>query len=86
MIGDRRPHVSWTENKIYDPERVDLPGYLIDTKETREHRARYYSDVTGFDETMGKNLSLLEKILGENTITIMSSDHGAQWPFGKWIV
>ncbi len=84
MIGDRRPHVSWTENKIYDPERVDLPGYLIDTKETREHRARYYSDVTGFDETMGKNLSLLEKILGENTITIMSSDHGAQWPFGKW--
>lgn len=84
MIGDRRPHVPWTEENIYDPDKVDLPEYFIDTKETRLHRARYYSDITGFDETMGKNLSFLEEILGENTITIMSSDHGGQWPFGKW--
>ncbi|WP_299555868.1 sulfatase-like hydrolase/transferase [Seonamhaeicola sp.] len=84
MIGDRRPHVSWTKENIYAPNKVDLPDYLIDTKETREHRGRYYSDVTGFDQTMGKNLKFLETILGENTITLMSSDHGAQWPFGKW--
>ncbi|WP_321996631.1 sulfatase [Draconibacterium orientale] len=84
MIGDRRPHVAWTKENIYDPEKVDLPGYFIDTKETREHRARYYSDVTGFDDTFGKNLSFLENLLGENTIMVMSSDHGAQWPFGKW--
>jgi arylsulfatase A-like enzyme len=84
MIGDRRPHVPWTTENIYDPGKVDLPSYFIDTKETREHRARYYSDVTGFDETMGKNLLFLEEILGKNTITVMSSDHGTQWPFGKW--
>lgn len=84
MIGDRRPHVPWTVENVYDPDEVDLPDYLIDTKETREHRARYYSDITGFDETMGNNLSFLEEILGENTITLMSSDHGGQWPFGKW--
>lgn len=84
MIGDRRPHVVWTKNSIYKSEDVDLPPYFIDTKETREHRARYYSDVSGFDETLGNNISILDEILGENTITIMSSDHGAQWPFGKW--
>ncbi len=84
MIGDRRPHVAWTTENIYDPEKVDLPAYFIDTKETREHRARYYSDVTGFDKTMGENLKFLETILGENTITLMTSDHGGQWPFGKW--
>ena len=22
--------------------------------------------------------------LGKNTFTLMSSDHGGQWPFGKW--
>ncbi|WP_299556386.1 sulfatase [Seonamhaeicola sp.] len=84
MIGDRRPHVAWTNENIYNPDKVDLPDYFIDTKETREHRARYYSDITGFDETMGKNLTFLEEILGENTITLITSDHGGQWPFGKW--
>ena len=84
MIGDRRPHVPWTTENIYDPEKVDLPYYLIDTKETREHWARYYSDITGFDKTLGKNLSFLNDILGDNTITLMTSDHGGQWPFGKW--
>lgn len=84
MIGDYRPHVPWTVENTYDPKKVDLPVYLIDTKETREHRSRYYSDISGFDKTMGENLEFLESILGENTITVVSSDHGGQWPFGKW--
>ena len=84
IIGDRRPHVPWTEKSIYNAEKVDLPPYFIDTKETREHRARYYSDITGFDKSLGNILEFLDGELGENTITIMSSDHGAQWPFGKW--
>lgn len=84
MIGDRRPHVPWTEENVYESEKVDLPPYFIDTKETREHRARYYSDITGLDKTMGEILAFTKNILGENTITIMTSDHGGQWPFGKW--
>ncbi len=32
MVGDRRPHVVWTSNNIYDAEKVDLPSYFIDTK------------------------------------------------------
>ena len=84
IVGDRRPHVPWTEKIIYNPDKVDLPEYFIDTQETREHRARYYSDITGFDKSLGNILEFLEGELGENTITIMSSDHGAQWPFGKW--
>ena len=60
MIGDRRPHVPWTEKNIYNPETVDLPEYFIDTKQTREHRARYYSDISGFDKTLGGILDFLE--------------------------
>jgi len=84
MVGDRRPHVVWTSNNIYDAEKVDLPSYFIDTKETREHRGRYYSDITGFDKTFGEILDFTKDILGENTLVLMTSDHGGQWPFGKW--
>ncbi|MEM7368134.1 MAG: sulfatase [Bacteroidota bacterium] len=84
FVGDRRPHVLWTEEMFYAPEAVDLPPYFIDTRSTREHRSRYYTDISGLDSEMGRVLHLLEKIFGEHTITLFSSDHGAQWPFGKW--
>ncbi|WP_206688050.1 sulfatase family protein [Aestuariibaculum marinum] len=84
FVGDRRPHVSWTKKMDYDPEKVDLPPYFIDTKETREHRSRYYTDVTGMDNEMGQVFEYLNGKLGENTMTLFTSDHGAQWPFGKW--
>ena len=84
IIGDRRPHVPWTKKNIYNAEMVDLPPYFIDTRETREHRARYYSDITGFDNSLGSIIEFLDIKLGKNTITIMTSDHGGQWPFGKW--
>ncbi|MEL7121877.1 MAG: sulfatase, partial [Bacteroidota bacterium] len=84
FIGDRRPHVRWTEELFYAPEQVDLPSYFIDTKPTREHRSRYYTDITGLDSEMGHVLHYLNGKFGENTITLFTSDHGAQWPFGKW--
>ncbi|WP_020530127.1 sulfatase family protein [Flexithrix dorotheae] len=84
MIGDRRPHVLWTEKYSYDPKEVDLPPNFIETEETRNHRARYYSDVTGFDSTMGEIMKFTADLLGSNTLFLFSSDHGAQWPFGKW--
>ncbi|MCK5277021.1 MAG: sulfatase-like hydrolase/transferase, partial [Cyclobacteriaceae bacterium] len=53
-------------------------------KETREHRGRYYSDITGFDKTFGEIIDFTKDILGEKTLVLMTSDHGGQWPFGKW--
>ncbi|WP_215224003.1 sulfatase family protein [Echinicola shivajiensis] len=84
FVGDRRPHVWWTEEMDYAPEEVDLPPYFIDTKTTREHRARYYTDVSGMDSEMGQVLEYLGKMMGENILTLFTSDHGAQWPFAKW--
>lgn len=84
FVGDRRPHVRWTRHMDYDIDEVDLPPYFIDTKETREHRSRYYTDVTGLDSEMDSVLAFLNKQLGNNIMTLFTSDHGAQWPFGKW--
>jgi N-sulfoglucosamine sulfohydrolase len=84
MVGDRRPHVPWTAENVYDPREVKLPPYFIDTPETREHRARYYSDITGLDADMGRILKMVRERLGDNVVVLFTSDHGGQWPFGKW--
>ncbi len=73
----------WPEENIYDPQETELPPYFIDTPETREHRARYYSDITGMDEEFGKVIDLAREKLGDDVIYVFSSDHGGQWPFGK---
>lgn len=84
LVGDRRPHVPWTEDNIYDAETVGLPPYFIDTPETRAHRARYYSDITGLDSEFGRVADLAKEHLGDDVIFVFTSDHGGQWPFGKW--
>ena len=84
MVGDRRPHVPWTTDNIYNPDELKLPSFFIDTKETRQHWAQYYSDITGMDDEMGKIYKLAQEKFGDNFIFIYSADHGAQWPFHKW--
>jgi arylsulfatase A-like enzyme len=84
MVGDRRPHVPWTTKVIYDPSKLKLPSWFIDTKETRELWAQYYSDITGFDMEMGKVYELAREKFGDNFIFVYSADNGRQWPFGKW--
>lgn len=85
MIGDHRPHVAWSKTSTYDPAQVTLPGYLIDTPETRAHWARYLTDITGMDALMGEVDALVRGYFGSvDHLFLYSADHGGQWPFGKW--
>ena len=84
FVGDRRPHVPWIEEMIYDPNAVTLPSTFIDTTETREHWARYLSDITHMDSEMGRVLEIVGENFGDDFICMFTSDHGGQWPFGKW--
>lgn len=84
LVGDRRPHVAWTQEMNYDPAQVTLPPFFIDTEETRRHWARYLTDVEGMDEEMGRVFEFAKETFGDNFIFLFTSDHGGQWPFGKW--
>jgi N-sulfoglucosamine sulfohydrolase len=85
VVATDNPHVPWPKNEGYDPVKVDLPPYLADTEVTRQVRAQYFTDVTDVDKTLGECLKSLRKHgLEENTLFIYVSDHGPQWPFGKW--
>lgn len=84
LVGDHRPHVPWTAKSIYDPATVKLPSYFIDTKETRQLWSQYCSEITGFDEEMGRVYQFAREKFGDDFIFIYSADNGRQWPFGKW--
>jgi uncharacterized sulfatase len=85
FVGTHQPHVPWPRNEGYDLAQVILPPTFVDTPATREFRCRYYTDVTQADTELGDTVALARKYFpATNTLVIYTSDHGAQWPFGKW--
>jgi len=85
FVGTHEPHVPWPDLDGYDPAKVKLPPTHVDSPETREFRCRYYTDVTKADTFVGQMYDLAQKHFDpKNTLLIYTSDHGAQWPFGKW--
>jgi N-sulfoglucosamine sulfohydrolase len=84
VICSHSPHVYWRANAGYDPRLVELPPTWVDTPETRNERARYYSDVTFADQQLGEVRASCRKHLSKNTLFLYTSDNGAQWPFAKW--
>jgi N-sulfoglucosamine sulfohydrolase len=84
VVCSHSPHVYWRENAGYDPRLVELPPTFVDTPETRNERAKYYSDVTFADRQLGEVRDSCRKHLSKDTLFLYTSDNGAQWPFAKW--
>lgn len=85
FVGSNWPHVPWPkEPEGYDPAAIVLPPGTVDTSKTRDWRARYATAVTKGDHELGQIYDAARDMLGEETLFIFSSDHGAQWPFAKW--
>lgn len=86
-VCSHQPHAPFTKGDAtkFDPEKVVLPPYLIDTKETREEFVKYLAEINYMDEEFGKCLELLKKYsLYENTVVVFTSEQGNQFPFAKW--
>jgi len=85
VYASHNPHSPWPKPEGYDPEKLKVPPYLVDTPETRQALARYYTEVTRLDEEVGQCMRLVEQSgAAERTIFIYTSEQGAQFPFGKW--
>ena len=71
-------------SRVYTPNEVDVPGYLMDIPETRNELAHYYSSVKRLDDIVGRMLHVVDSLgKRENTIIIFASDNGAAIPFAK---
>lgn len=85
FVGTEHPHTPWPDIDGYDPQQVTPPATHVDTAETRDFRARYLTEVTQADTWLGEMLEAVAKHLDpRSTIVVYTSDHGSQWPFGKW--
>ncbi len=67
-----------------DPADVVVPAMLPDTPAVRQDIIEYYAQVQRFDRDVARLLQLLEEN-GEldNTLVVISSDHGWSFPRGK---
>jgi len=85
IVSDHSTHMSWPLHPEYTAENVNIPPFHVDTKDTRQLRARYYTDITKLDYNVGETMKMLERHqLEDNTIVLFTADQGPQLPFGKW--
>lgn len=84
FVGTTNPHVAWDSPSTFTPDDVEFPPHHLDTPATREHRAAYYQEIKELDAFLGELRGIVDKHLGNDTLFIHTSDHGSQWPFGKW--
>ena len=91
-FGPTNVHREWTKGsgkKLWgiDPDTLKgkMPPYLPDVPEVREDLADYFGEIAAWDASIGALLGELDKTgLRDNTIVVISGDHGAPgFPHGK---
>lgn len=66
------------------PEEVEVPPWLPDTPVVRNDILDYYFEVQRFDREVGEMLNLLRRAGKlDNTLVVMTGDHGFPFPRGK---
>jgi arylsulfatase A-like enzyme len=67
-----------------DPAEVTVPPWLPDIPEIRSELSQFYGAINHFDREVGKVLDALDETgLAENTIVILTTDHGASFIHAK---
>jgi N-sulfoglucosamine sulfohydrolase len=88
IFGTTDPHRPFQRNSGVksgmDPAAVVVPPMLPDTAKVRADICDYYYEVQRFDREVGEQLRLLEaRGELENTLVVMTGDHGWPFPRGK---
>lgn len=84
FVGVSDPHVPWPSESTVDPDAMSMPPQLLDTPRTRVQRSRYLQEVKDLDAYLGELRELADRHMSKDKLILFSSDHGAQFPFGKW--
>ncbi len=83
-LGTTDPHRPYDGYFDVPYEDVEVPGFLPDVDSVKKDIAAYYFEVQRWDSRVGNALEVLEKTGRlENTIVVISGDHGFPFPRGK---
>ena len=84
-LGSSDPHRKYDKGSGktsgIDIDKIQVPGFYPNEEEIRSDIADYYFEVQRFDSDVSKAIRLLEEIGElENTIIVMTGDHGMPFP------
>jgi uncharacterized sulfatase len=83
MVASHEPHGPHKKGG-YKPGKIPVPPNNVDTQQTRQQLANYYTDIDLLDKEVGQILGLLKKHnLEQDTLFVYASDHGYDI-FAKW--
>lgn len=87
-LGTREPHRGYKKGagkaSGKDPQKVIIPSYFPDHPIVRSDILDYYMEVEHFDREVAMAIALLEASGQlDNTIIVVTSDHGMPFPRGK---
>lgn len=81
LIRLRNLWVLWGKERLTDPATVEVPPYLPDTPIVRRDVARQYDNIAFAEKKLAQLLDDLEADgLTENTIVVVTTDHGDGFP------
>ena len=87
FICYNEPHTPWTRGDAsqFDPDKLVLPLYFVDTPITRKHLVDYYAEVKHLDDSVGDVIALIDRLgMREDTLLIFVTEQGMAMPFAKW--
>ncbi len=85
VVASNEPHDPYTKGdpSCYEPDRLQVPPYLVDTPETRRSLANYYAEITYLDGQVGRCLRILQET-GTDQNTLFLSEQGSGFRHCKW--
>ncbi|MCF7816679.1 MAG: sulfatase [Kiritimatiellales bacterium] len=87
VVASTHSHMPWTcgDPDQFDRAAIKLPPNFADTPEMRVDFAKYLAEIALFDQQVGDVLRTLEETgQADNTLVLLTSEQGAQFPFNKW--
>ncbi len=71
-------------SKVYNPDEVEVPGFLPDLPGVRKELAMYQNSTRRLDDTFGKVMQALEESgYASTTLVVFITDNGIAVPFAK---
>lgn len=83
-VGFTDVHRSWKSETTFNPDDIEVPGYLPDNGDVRRDIADFHQAILEMDSAVGSAIEAIDKsALADNTIVIFTTDHGVPFPRAK---
>jgi uncharacterized sulfatase len=87
VVASHNPHAPWTQGDAskFDPAKIHVPPYLVDTPAMRTALVSYYAEITALDAELGEVMAILDRQgAAKDTLIVFTSEQGNSVPFAKW--